>query len=112
MAGFDINQLFAQAQALQEKMRKAQEELARQEVVGQSGGGLVSVTADGTGRVTKVQLDPGVVTRDDVGMLEDLVVSAVNQALQKAQQLQQQAAAQAAGPLAGLQDLMPPGMPR
>ena len=107
MAGFDLNQLFAQAQVLQEKMRLAQEQLALQQVTGNSGGGLVTVTANGTGRVLRVQIDPGVVTRDDVGMLEDLITSAVNAALQSAQALQQQAAA----PLAGLQDLIP-GMPR
>ena len=107
MADFDLNHLLQQAQVLQEKLRVAQEALGRQQVTGQSGGGLVTVTADGTGRLLRVQIDPGVVTRDDVGMLEDLLTSAVNTALQNARALQQQAAA----PLAGLQDLLP-GMPR
>jgi nucleoid-associated protein EbfC len=107
MAGIDLGQLFAQAQQIQEQMRRAQEGLARQEVTGHSGGGMVTVTANGTGMILKVQIDPAVVTRDDVAMLEDLVASACNAALRAAQTLQQQAAA----PIAGLQDLIP-GMPR
>jgi DNA-binding YbaB/EbfC family protein len=107
MADLDLDKLFQQAQLVQEQLRRAQEQLARQQVTGQSGGGMVTVTADGTGAVLRVQIDPAVVTRDDVGMLEDLVTSAVNAALHKAQALQQEAAA----PLAGFQDLLP-GAPR
>jgi len=91
MAGFDLNALFQQAQQIQEQMKRAQEELARKEVTGTAGGGMVTVTANGRGELLKVQIDPKVVDPKDVAMLEDLVLAAVNSALRAAQQLAQAA---------------------
>src|SRR2546428_3623177 len=107
MAGFDMNTLFQQAQQLQEQMKRAQEELARKEVTGTAGGGMVVVTANGKGEILKVQIDPKVVDRQDVGMLEDLVLAAVNSALRAVQVLAQSQG----GPLAGLKDMFPGMVP-
>jgi DNA-binding YbaB/EbfC family protein len=101
--GFDMNALFQQAQAIQEQVRRTQEELARKEVTGTAGGGMVVVTATGTGEIARVQIDPGVVDAKDVGMLEDLVVAATNSALKAVQALVQSEG----GPLANLQSMFP-----
>lgn len=69
--------LMKQAQQLQENMQKAQEELARMEVTGQAGGGMVSVVMTGRHEVRRVSIDPKLMG-DDREMLEDLVAAAVN----------------------------------
>jgi DNA-binding YbaB/EbfC family protein len=97
---FDLNALMQQAQALQERMQKAQEKLATISVTGSAGGGMVVVTANGKGELQKVQIDKQAVDPRDVPMLEDLVMAAVNGALKAAQE-----AAAAEGPLAGMPDL-------
>jgi nucleoid-associated protein EbfC len=107
MAGIDLNALFQQAQQIQEQMKRAQEELARKEVTGTAGGGMVVVTANGKGELLKVQIDATVVDPKDVPMLEDLVLAAVNSALRAAQQLAQSQA----GPLANLKDMFPGMVP-
>jgi DNA-binding YbaB/EbfC family protein len=107
MAGIDLNALFQQAQQIQEQMKRAQEELAKKEVTGTAGGGMVVVTANGKGELLKVQIDPKVVDPADVPMLEDLVLAAVNSAIRAAQQAVQ---AQG-GPLAGIKDLFPGVVP-
>ena len=109
MAGMDIQQLFAQAQALQEQMKKAQESLATQQGTGSAGGGLVVATATGTGELLSVKIDSAVVTRDDVPMLEDLVTAAVNDALRAQKRLAQE---QMAGSMGGLGGGLPPGFGR
>jgi DNA-binding YbaB/EbfC family protein len=101
--GFDMNALFEQAQAIQEQLRRTQEELAKREVQGTSGGGMVVVTATGAGEISRVQIDPGVVDPKDVAMLEDLVVAATNSALKAVQALAQSEG----GPLANLKSMFP-----
>ncbi|TMA22351.1 MAG: YbaB/EbfC family nucleoid-associated protein [Deltaproteobacteria bacterium] len=105
--GFDMNALFQQAQAIQEQMRRTQEELAKKEVTGTAGGGMVVVTATGTGEISRVQIDPSVVDPKDVGMLEDLVVAAANSALKAVQALAQSEG----GPLANLKSMFPGMIP-
>jgi len=107
MAGIDLNALFQQAQQIQDQMKRAQEELAKKEVTCTAGGGMVVVTANGKGELLKVQIDPKVIDPNDVGMLEDLVLAAVNSALRAAQQLAQ---AQG-GPLSSIKDLFPGMVP-
>ena len=107
MAGIDLDALFQQAQQIQERMKRAQEELATKEVTGSAGGGMVVVTANGKGELLKVQIDPKVVDPGDVAMLEDLVLAAVNSALRAAQQLVQSQG----GPLASIKDLFPGVVP-
>jgi len=101
--GFDMNALFQQAQAIQEQLRRTQEELAKREVQGTAGGGMVIVTANGAGEVTRVQIDKNVVDPKDVAMLEDLIVAATNSALKAVQTLVQSEG----GALANLQSMFP-----
>lgn len=77
-----IGQLMQQAQRMQEDMKRAQEEIAKLEVTGSAGGGLVSVTMNGTHEVRKVAIDRQTFA-DDPEMAEDLVAAAVNDAVNK-----------------------------
>lgn len=77
--------LMKQAQAMQDNLRRAQEELATIEVEGQSGAGLVKVTMTCKHDVKRVAIDPSLLA-DDKDMLEDLIVAAMNDALRKAEQ--------------------------
>lgn len=87
----NMNQMMKQAQALQRKLMKAQEELAAAEVTGSSGGGTVTVVVSGGGdEVKSVTIDPAAVDPDDVEMLQDLVVAAVNDGLRRAKELEQE----------------------
>ena len=92
-----MQQILQQAQKMQEQLMTAQAELAEAEVVGQAGGGLVSVTLTGAGQLKDVRIDPAVVDPDDVETLQDLIFGAFDDAQQKVQQLTQDAM----GPLAG-----------
>lgn len=80
-----IGNILKQAQAMQENLRRAQEELAALEVTGQSGGGLVRVTMTGRHDVKRVELDPSLL-KDDKEVLEDLIAAAVNDAVRKVEQ--------------------------
>lgn len=85
--GMNLNKMMKEAQALQAKMMKAQEELGNESVEATAGGGVVKITMSGHLQVLSVEIDPDAVDPDDVEMLQDLVQSAVNEAIQKAQQL-------------------------
>lgn len=78
----DWNNLLQQAQKMQEQMRKAQEDLARQEVTGESGAGMVRVTMNGRHEVKRVSLDAALFD-EDRSLAEDLVAAAVNAAVKK-----------------------------
>ena len=75
-----IGKLMKQAQEMQANMQKAQEELAKTEFTGQSGGGLVTVVMTGRHDVTRVAIDDSLL-KDDKDMLEDLIAAAVNDAV-------------------------------
>ena len=81
--------LMKQAQAMQENMKRAQEELASMEVEGQSGAGLVKVTMSCKHDVKRVAIDPSLLA-DDKDMLEDLVAAAFNAAVRKAEETSQE----------------------
>ena len=80
----NMQQLMKQAQRMQENMQKKQEELNAREFTASSGGGMVKVTVNGAKEVLSVEIDPQCVDPDDVEMLQDLVLSAVNSALKEA----------------------------
>ena len=80
----NMQQLMKQAQRMQENMQKKQEELNAREFSAASGGGMVKVTVNGAREVLSVEIDPQCVDPDDVEMLQDLVLSAVNSALKEA----------------------------
>ncbi len=83
----NMGQMVKQAQKLQSKMLKMQEELATRTVEASAGGGMVRVVADGSQRVVSIAIEKEVVDPQDVEMLQDLVLAAVNDALKKSQEM-------------------------
>ncbi len=83
----DFTKILEQAQHMQGRLEKIQGELEGMTVTATSGGGMVTVEADGKGQITRVRIDPSVVNPADVEMLEDLVLVAVREAQQKAAEL-------------------------
>jgi DNA-binding YbaB/EbfC family protein len=81
----NLNELVAQAQAMQNKVRLAQAELAKQEVTGQAGGGMVKITITCTKEAKKCEIDPSVL--NDKETLEDLIVAAMNNAKELADEI-------------------------
>lgn len=75
---------------MQGRLEKVQDELAKMSVHGSSGGGMVTVEADGKGQITKVRVDPSIVNASDVEMLEDLLLVALRDAQQKSTDLAKQ----------------------
>ena len=84
MGGGNMQNLARQAQKLQQQMTKMQEELEAREYEASAGGGMVKVTVNGAKEVLSVEIDPQCVDPDDVEMLQDLVLAAVNEALRTA----------------------------
>jgi len=82
----DISNIMKQAQKMQEKLALAQKELALRAYEASSGGGMVKAVVNGSHRVVSIKIDPAVVNPDDVPMLEDLIVAAVNEASKRAQE--------------------------
>jgi DNA-binding YbaB/EbfC family protein len=76
-----------QAQKLQSEMQRVQEELGDKTVEATAGGGMVTVVANGKQEVVSIKIDPEVVNKDDVEMLEDLILAAVNESKKRAQEL-------------------------
>ncbi len=83
----NMNSMMKQAQKLQKKMLKAQEELATKTVEASSGGGMVKVIANGSQKIESIVLEKEVVDPEDVEMLQDLIMAAVNDALKKSQEM-------------------------
>jgi DNA-binding YbaB/EbfC family protein len=82
--GMNMNALMQQAKKMQEQMLKAQEDLENTDVVGKAGGEMVTVTMNGKGVIKSIKLDKTAVDPDDVEMLEDLIIAAINDAKAKA----------------------------
>ena len=80
--------MMKQVQKMQGKMAEMQAQLESTEVEGTSGGGMVKVIANGKNEILSITIDPEVVEKDDVEMLQDLIVAAVNQSREKVQELQ------------------------
>ena len=83
----NMGQMMKQAQKLQSKMLKMQEELGSRTVETSSGGGMVQVVANGRQEVISITIEPEVVDPEDIEMLQDLVLAAVNDALRKSQEM-------------------------
>ncbi len=79
--------ILRQAQQLQRRLNEAQEALENESVEASSGGGVVTATVSGKQKLLSIRIDPAAVDPDDVSMLEDLVLAAVNEAMDKAQEL-------------------------
>jgi nucleoid-associated protein EbfC len=99
----NIAQLMQQAQKMQENLQKAQEDLAKLEVTGSAGGGMVSITLTGTKECRKVRIDPSILS--DQEMVEDLIAAAFNDASNK---IDIESKSKMGAATAGMQ--LPPGM--
>ena len=86
----DPNQMMAQMQKLQEEMEKTQAALDEEEVTASVGGGIVTVVATASQEIRSITIQPEAVDPDDVDMLQDLVVAAVNEALQQGKALSEE----------------------
>ncbi|MFO7816393.1 MAG: YbaB/EbfC family nucleoid-associated protein [Thermodesulfobacteriota bacterium] len=82
-----MNDLLRQAQMMQKKMAKMQEELNTKEVEASSGGGMVRVRANGSKEILEISIDPSVVDPEEISMLQDLILAATNEALKKAKEM-------------------------
>jgi len=87
MMGGNMNKMMKQVQKMQQDMLKMQEELGDRTVESTAGGGVVKVVANGRNEIIAVEIKPEAVDPEDVEMLQDLVVAAVNEALKKAQEM-------------------------
>jgi len=105
MAKPNLQALMQQAQQMQKKMQAAQDELETIEVSGSSGGGMVMATVTGKKEVKSVKLSPDIMD-EEVDMIEDLIVAALNQAMQKADETAQEKM----GTLTGGMGMNIPGM--
>ncbi len=95
----NMGNLMKQAQEMQEKLLKMQEELATRTIEASAGGGMVTVTVNGKSEVMSIKIEKEVVDPEDVDMLEDLVAAAVNEALRKAQEMMQEEMSKVTGGL-------------
>lgn len=100
----NINQLMKQAQMLQDKVQKANEEILKQEATGESGGGLVKVTLTGRFEVKRVSIDESLL-KDDKEILEDLIALAMNDGVHRIEKIKETKMASVTGGLP-----LPPGM--
>ncbi len=97
MGGANMNNMLKQAQKMQQDMMRAQEELEAKTVEASSGGGAVTAVASGKKELVSIKINPEVVDADDVEMLEDLILAAVNEAMRKSEEM----AAQEMGKITG-----------
>jgi len=100
----NIQKIMKQAQQMQKKMEEAQQEIAAMEVEGSAGGGMVKVVLSGAGEAKRISLSKDAVDPEDIEMLEDLIVAAINDARKKSEEASGSAMADVTG---GMQ--MPPG---
>lgn len=101
-----MDKIIKQAQRMQAQMALAQEELQNTVLEGAAGGGAVKATANGHGDILSVMIDKEVVNPDDVEMLEDLVLSAVKEAISKSKELSNDKMNSVTGGMGGLPGLM------
>ena len=101
----NINKMMKQVQQAQQQMQAVQAELAGKTVEATAGGGMVKVVMTGDGSLRSIALDPEVVDRDDVDMLQDLIVAAVNEAKRRSSELASAEMQKVAGSMG-----LPPGL--
>ena len=103
--GGNMKNLMKQAAKMKEQMDKMQSEVGEKEVEVTSGGGMVTVTAKAKGEIISIKIEPDIINDNDIDMLQDLVVAAVNEALSQGQKMMKEEVAKLAGGLG-----LPPGM--
>lgn len=87
MGGGNMNNMMKQVQKMQQQMEAAQKEIEEKEIEVTSGGGAVNIIITGKKELKSLKIDPEVVDRDDVEMLEDLILAAINEAFRKADEI-------------------------
>ena len=97
----NMNNLMKQAQKMQKQMEDTTKEIEAMEVTATAGGGAVEVTVSGKKEVTMIKLDEEVVDKDDIEMLEDLIMAATNEALRKMEEISQSQMAKITGGMGG-----------
>jgi len=103
--GGDMGKLLKQAQKMQADLAKAQAEIAQMEAEGSSGGGAVTARVNGSYELLALKIDPAAIDPGDPETLEDLVLTAVNQAIKGVRSQSEARMAQAAGPMGGMMGL-------
>jgi len=93
----DMSSIIKQAQEMQQKMSKIQEDLAAKKITGSAGGGMVTVTVNGKGDILAAKIEKELLSPDEAEMLQDLFVAATNDALRKAKELGNQEMAHLTG---------------
>jgi nucleoid-associated protein EbfC len=96
--------LFGRMMEMQQKMAEAQDALAEKTVTAEAGGGMITVTANGAGRITSLKVEKEVVDPEDLELLEDLLVAGINKALDEAEAMRSEEVRKTAGAF------LPPGM--
>jgi len=100
--GMNPQKMLKQMQKMQEEMARVQQELQQESVTASAGGGAVTARVSGGLELLEITIDPSVVDPDDVEMLQDVVVAAVNEAMRAGQQLAQERLGPVAGGLSGM----------
>lgn len=95
----NFGDLLQTAQKMQQNLARAQQELERKTAEGSAGGGMVKATVNGRHQLLKIEIEKEIVDPDDIGMLQDLVVAAVNQAMGRASEMIKEELSEAAGGL-------------
>ena len=101
----NVQKMMKEAQKMQERLAKAQSDLAEQSIDVSAGGGKVNVTVNGAGDITAIKISPDVVDPQDVEMLEDLVLSGIREAQEASRKLQADTMGKVTGGLGGLPGL-------
>jgi DNA-binding YbaB/EbfC family protein len=101
---FDLKKLQQMQKDMQDQIGKIQDEMAQKTVEASSGGGAVTVVVNGNQEVQSIKIKPEAVDPDDLEMLEDLMMAAINAAIEKSKEMQQSAMGRVAG------GMLPPGM--
>ena len=103
VGGFDIGKIMKVAQDMQKHMARVKDELKERVVEGNAGGGMVIATVNGQQDLIALKIDPEVVSKDDINLLEDMVIAAVNQGMKKAREMAEKEMSKVTG------GMLPPG---
>ena len=93
----NMQEMMKKAQEMQQKLAQVQSEMEDERVEGTAGGGMVTVVANGKQRILSLNIDPEIVDKNDMEMLQDLIIAGVNQALENAQDMMNSAVKKVAG---------------
>ena len=95
----NLNNLLKQAQKMQADMAKIQEDMSHREVEASAGGGMITVVANGKQEILKIKIEPEVVNKEDIEMLQDLIIAGINEALRTSKDMMEEEMKKVAGGL-------------